>query len=54
MTTDPRWCLDVINVLRFSALGQSYTSIMKWTTTGSNLQGCKVERFPAPGVAENF
>ena len=54
MTTDPRWCLDVINVLRFSALGQSYTSTMKWTTAGSNLWRYKAESSLAPGVAGNF
>ena len=54
MTTDPRWCLDEINVLRFSALGQNYTSTMKWTTAGSNLWTCKVESFLALGVVENF
>ena len=54
MTTDPRWCLDVINVLRFSALGQSYTSTTKWTMAGSNLRRYKAESSLAPGVAGNF
>ena len=54
MITEPRWYLDVINVLRFSALGQNYISTMKWTTAGSNLQRCKAESFPALGVVENF
>ena len=54
MTTDPRWSLDVINVLRFLALGQSYTSTMKWTTAGSNLWRYKAESSLVPGVAGNF
>ena len=54
MTTDQIWYLDVINVLKFSALGQNYTNSTKWTMAGSNLQGRKVECFCAPGVAGNF
>ena len=41
MTTGPKWYLGVINVLRFSALGENYTVTMKWTIAGSNLGMCK-------------
>ena len=41
MTTGPKWYLGVINVVKFSGLGQNFTSTMKWTMGGSNLQMCK-------------
>ena len=54
MTTDLKWYLDVINVLRFSALGQNYTSTTKWTMAGLNLQRCKERSILAEDVLENF
>ena len=54
MTTDLKWYSDVINVLRFSALGQNYTSTTKWTMAGLNLRRCKEGSFLALGVLENF
>ena len=33
--------LGVINVLKFSALGQNCTSTTKWTTAGSSLLMCR-------------
>ena len=54
MTTDQIWYLDVINALRFSALGQNYTNSTKWTMAGSNLQGRKAELSLTPGVAGNL
>ena len=45
---------SVINVLRFSALGQNYISTMKWTTAWPNSRRCKEGSFLALGVLENF
>ena len=53
MTTDLKWYSDVINVLRFSALGQNYTSTMKWTMAGSNSWRCKEGSILALDVLEN-
>ena len=47
MTTDPKWYSVAINVLRFSAPGQNYTSTTKWIMAGSNLQMCKEKSIPA-------
>ena len=54
MTTDLKWYSDVINVLRFSVLGQNYTSTMKWTMAGLNLWVCKERSILAQDGLGNF
>ena len=54
MTTDPRWYLDVINVLKFSALGQICINTMKWTTAGSKPAEAQGGKYPCPRCTREF
>ena len=54
MITDLKWYLDVIKVLRFSALGQNYTSTMKWSMAEPNRRVRKERSILAQDVIGNF